>query len=98
MSAASKGKPKSRAHAAAVSEALAPLRAANGRKISASLTKYAIRVTYVDGRVEEYKNSRDAAKAIGCHRQSVDNFATGARCPQNPRSRKLGVSKVERFR
>jgi hypothetical protein len=76
---------------------MAPLRKAIGAKVSDSLTKYAIRVTYVDGRVEEYKNSRVAAEAIGCHRQSVDNFASGARCPQNPRSRKLGVLKVERF-
>jgi hypothetical protein len=97
MSAASKGKSKSAAHRAAVIEAMAPLRKAIGAKVSDSLTKYAIRVTYVDGRVEEYKNSRVAAEAIGCHRQSVDNFASGARCPQNPRSRKLGVLKVERF-
>ena len=44
-----------------------------------------------------YGHSRVAAEAIGCHRQSVDNFASGASCPQNPRSRKLGVLKVERF-
>jgi hypothetical protein len=32
-----------------------------------------------------------------CPRQSVENFATGARCPQKHRSRHLGVLKVERF-